>query len=249
MKIFEISIFGLTIAPTYYALMYILGFIAAWFFMKKFFTFKNPKDLDDLFFLIGLGVILGGRLGYVIFYNLPYYLENFWKIFAIWEGGMSFHGGLIGVLLATLYFAKTRKYSFWNLIDHLAVITPIGLGLGRIGNYLNNELYGYADYIGPFAMRVGDNYHFPSPLLEMFLEGILLFLILAFLFFYKNFYKKTAKLSAIFLIGYGLSRIFVEFFRLPDANIGYLFGTNFITMGMIYSLPMVLFGLYLYKKY
>lgn len=249
MKIFEITLFGINIAPTYYALMYILGFIAAWFFLKKFFSFHKKEHLDDLFFLLGMGVILGGRLWYVLFYNLAFYLDNPLKIFAIWEGGMSFHGGLLGVIFATFYFSKTRKYQFWNLIDHLAVITPIGLALGRIGNYLNNELYGFSWYSGPFAMRVGDNFHFPSPLLEMFLEGIILFAIVFYLFFYKNFIKKPAKLSAIFLIGYWLSRIFVEFFRLPDANIGYLFGTNFITIGMLYSLPMIIFGLFLYKKF
>lgn len=144
MKIFEITLFDITIAPTYYALMYILGFIAAWFFLKKFFIFREKEHLDDLFFLIGVGVIFGGRLGYVLFYNLAFYLENPLKIFAIWEGGMSFHGGLLGVIFATFYFAKSREYKFWNLMDHLAVIAPIGLGLGRIGNYLNNELYGFA---------------------------------------------------------------------------------------------------------
>lgn len=249
MKIFQLNIFWFTIAPTYYALMYILWFLAAWFFLKAYFPFKKKSDLDDLFFFAGIGVILGGRIGYILFYNFDYYLENLSKIFAVWEGGMSFHGGLIGVILAIIYFAKSRGYNFWNVADYLAVITPIGLWLGRIGNYLNNELYGFSPYSWPLAMRVGDNYHFPSPLLEMFLEWIVLFLILSFLFFRKNFSKKIAKLSWLFLIGYAVSRIIVEFVRMPDANIGYLFGTNFITLGMIYSLPMLIVGLIIYKKY
>lgn len=245
MKIFEITLFGITIAPTYYALMYILGFIFAWFFLKKFVKWKTPNDLDELIFLVGLGVIIGGRIGYVILYNLDFYLSHPLKIFAVWEGGMSFHGGLIGVILAAIFFSKKFWYNIWNILDKLAIVTPFGLGLGRIGNYLNNELYGFFPYHGPFAMKVGENFHFPSPLLEMLLEGVILGIILMFLFFRTEIKNSYGKISGIFLIGYSLSRIFVEFFRLPDVNIGYILGTEFVTLGMIYSLPMLIFGVYL----
>lgn len=245
MKIFEITLFGVTIAPTYYALMYILAFVVAWFFVKKFFTFKKSEHLDELFFLVGLGVIFGGRLGYVLLYNFSHYISHPLEIFMIWQGGMSFHGGLVGVILAVLFFAKKFDYPFWKVIDILAVITPIGLLFGRFGNYLNNELYGFADYNGPFAMVVAGVPHFPSPLLEMFLEGFVLFSIMAFLFFRTKMYEKTGKLSGIFLVSYAIFRIFVEFFRLPDAHIGYIFGTVFLTVGMMYTAIMFISGLFL----
>lgn len=245
MKIFELTIGGITIAPTYYALMYVLGFVAGFFFLKKFFVWKKMSDLDDFIFAVGLGVILGGRLGFVILYDLSFYLSHPLEIFAIWKGGMSFHGGLIGVILATIIFAKKSGYRFWQLIDSLAVIVPVGLGFGRFGNFLNNELYGFADYNGPFAMMIRGVPHFPSPLLELVLEGLLLGIILMYCFFRTNAKNFPGKLSGIFLVGYAISRIIVEFFRLPDANIGYLLGTNFLTLGMMYSLPMLIFGIFL----
>lgn len=125
MKIFDITIFGITIAPAYYALMYILAFVVAWFFVKKFFKFRDKTHLDELFFYVGLGVIFGGRFGYVVLYNFSYYLSHPLEIFAVWEGGMSFHGGLLGVIIATCIFAKKFSYKFWSIIDILAVITPI----------------------------------------------------------------------------------------------------------------------------
>lgn len=245
MKIFEITILDVTIAPTYYALMYILGFIVAWFFVKRFFTFRDKTHLDELFFYVGLGIIIGGRLGYVLLYNFSYYTSHPLQIFAVWEGGMSFHGGLLGVILATCIFAKKFSYKFWSIIDILAVITPIWLAFGRFGNYLNNELYGFADYHGPFAMMVEGIPHFPSPLLELFLEGIWLFLIMIFFFFRTNYKNFSGKLSGVFLTGYAAFRIFAEFFRLPDVHIGYILGTNFLTIGMLYTIFMLFFGLYL----
>lgn len=136
----------MTIAPTWYALMYILGFVAAWCFLKKYQHFRDTDDLDTLFFFAGLGVILGGRLGYVLLYEFEWYLANPLEILAIWKGGMSFHGGLLGVIFAVWLFSRRYRYEFWRLIDTIAVIVPVGLGLGRFGNYLNNELYGYAGY-------------------------------------------------------------------------------------------------------
>lgn len=125
MKIFELHIFGLTIAPTYYALMYILGFGAAWFFLKKNVDWKKSEHLDELIFMAGIGVILGGRIGYILLYNLPFYMANPGKIFAIWEGGMSFHGGLVGVILALIFFSKKFSYPFWKTMDRVAVIAPV----------------------------------------------------------------------------------------------------------------------------
>lgn len=248
MKIFEITIFGITFSPTYYALMYILWFIFAWIFMKKFYQFHKKEHLDDLFFLIGLWVILWWRFGYVFFYNFSFYLENLWEIFAIWKWGMSFHGGLLWVIVSVFIFAKKYNYSFWGIIDYLAVIAPVGLWFWRIWNFLNNELYWFPYYNWPFPMMIQGVPHFPSPLLEMLWEGIILWIVL-WVFFLKKFYKKAWFLSWIFLLGYGLSRIIVEFVRLPDSHIGYLFGTNFLTIGMIYTFPMIIFGLFLVIKW
>ncbi len=214
------------------------------FLSKNFFQFKKPEHLDELFFLLWLGVILGGRIGYILLYNFSYYISEPLKIFAIWEGWMSFHGGLLGVILATYYFSKKFDYKFWNVIDILAVITPVGLAFGRFGNYLNNELYGFADYSGPFAMRVQGIPHFPSPLLELLLEGVVLFVILLFIFFKTNLKNSPGKISGIFLLWYGIARIISEFFRLPDSQIWYIFGTDFITIGMIYTLIMIVFWIY-----
>jgi phosphatidylglycerol:prolipoprotein diacylglycerol transferase len=179
MKIFEITLFGITIAPSYYGLMYAIGFLLGyWIILKRK---KIEEDaLDSLLIYIFFGVMLGGRLGYVLFYNLQYYIENPMKVFAVWNGGMSFHGGMIGVIIAMILFSVMNKKSFYMIADEVTAVLPIGLGLGRIGNYLNKELLG-RPYSGFLAVEKNGLSYFPSPLLEAFLEGIVLWFILLFI--------------------------------------------------------------------
>ncbi|GAB0174790.1 MAG: prolipoprotein diacylglyceryl transferase [Candidatus Altimarinota bacterium] len=246
-SIFEISILGISIAPKWYGLMYALSFIICYQFMKKWSKFSS-KEMDSLLFYVFFGVILGGRLGYVIFYNLPYFIENPSEIFFIWQGGMSFHGGLIGVLISIYFFCGKYKKTFFSVTDPLSVIIPLALGLGRLGNFINQELLGFFPYSGPFAIVKNGASYFPSPLFEMLLEGGMLFIIMLLsskkIGFFSNtsLVKKYGTLSGIFLLGYGSFRLIAENFRLPDEHIGYLFQTNWITLGMIYTLPLILLG-------
>ena len=240
MSIFELHILGLTIAPTWYWLMYALGFFSCYEYVKRN-GFLREWDIDTLLFSLFLGVILGGRFGYVILYSFPYFLEHPVEILQVWKWGMSFHGGAIWVILAIFLFAWNKKYPVFDIADPLVTILPLALGLGRIGNLINGELLGFAPYIGPFAIMHNGVSHFPSPLLEASLEGLLLLIIMLA---WKMHEKRSRRIpwyaSALFLFGYGVFRIFSEFFRLPDAHIGYLFGTHFVTLGMIYTLPMFL---------
>lgn len=244
MYIFDISIYGLHIAPTWYGLMYALWFIICYIFLKKYFQFKKWEDIDTLLTYIFFWIILGGRIGYIIFYNPSYFIENPLQIIKIWEWWMSFHGGLLWTILSVYLYCRVHIYIFWNLIDALAVIIPAAIGLGRIWNWINQELPGYAPYTGVFPMKIWWIYHFPSPLLEMLLEGIILLLVMISLFI---FYKKNKPwfLSGIFLIGYSIARIISEQYRLPDKQIWYLFWTEYITLWIIYSIPMLLFWIYL----
>ncbi|MCT4617153.1 MAG: prolipoprotein diacylglyceryl transferase [Candidatus Gracilibacteria bacterium] len=237
MTIFEINLFGLHIAPTYYGLMYGISFIILYYGLK-YRKFLDGQKLDDFIFYIFLGIILGGRLGYVVFYNLEYFLNNPLKIPAVWEGGMSFHGGVLGVIVALILFTKKYKLNLLETSDALLKLVPIGLFLGRIGNYINNELYG-KEYSGPLAMIINGKTYFPSPLLEAFLEGIILFILLNF--FWQS--KKPGFISGAFLFFYGIFRFFIEFIRLPDSQIGYIGGI--ITMGQILSIPLIIGGIYL----
>ncbi|MCD5382895.1 prolipoprotein diacylglyceryl transferase [Candidatus Gracilibacteria bacterium] len=241
MEIFNLTIFGITFAPKYYGLMYALGFLIGYLIIKKR-GFITGEKLDDLFIYLFLGVVFGGRLGYVLFYNFSYYLENFLEIFKVWQGGMSFHGGVIGVAIAVFFYTKKYKINIWKLGDEIASVLPIGLFFGRIGNFLNKELLGFSPYHGFLAVEKNGKSYFPSPLLEAFLEGIVLFCILYFI--YKN-KKFNGEVLAVFLIGYGIFRIFVEmFFRAPDVQIGYILG--YFTMGEILSLPMIFIGAGIY---
>jgi len=241
MTIFELQLFGMTFAPTYYGLMYVLGFIAGYYYVD-WRKVVSKLQLESLFFYVFFGLFLGGRIGYVLFYNLPFYLQNPGKIFAVWEGGMSFHGGFLGVVIAVSIFCRKNRVSFWKIIDELAVIVPIGIGCGRIGNYLNNELFGYAGYSGIFAMKIGDTSHFPSPLVEAMWEGFLLCIILYFVNKYKTFHGMT---SIGFLVWYATTRLIVEyFFRVPDAHIGYIFPN--ISLWALLTVPMLLTALILY---
>lgn len=238
MKIFEITLFGITIAPSYYGLMYAIGFLLGyWIILKRK---KIEEDaLDSLLIYIFFGVMLGGRLGYVLFYNLQYYIENPMKVFAVWNGGMSFHGGMIGVIIAMILFSVMNKKSFYMIADEVTAVLPIGLGLGRIGNYLNKELLG-RPYSGFLAVEKNGLSYFPSPLLEAFLEGIVLWFILLFI---RKTKHTDGQVAWAFLFFYGVFRFLVEFIRIPDIQIGYI-AFGWVTMGQILSLPMILFGIY-----
>ena len=258
--IFEISLFGISIAPKWYGLMYALGFYISYQFIKKWGKL-NLKELDNLLLVVFFWVLFWGRIGYIVFYNLSYYLSNPYDIFKVWEGWMSFHGWLIGVIIAVLLFSKRYKKSFFSVMDPLAIIVPVAIWFWRIGNYINQELLWFTPYSGPFAIAKNGISYFPSTLLEMFLEWIVLFLIMfivgkrLWFFLEENKQKKmrTGQLSALFLLWYGTLRLFSEQFRLPDTHIGYLFHTEWLTLGMIYTLPLIIIGgillWYTQKKY
>ena len=249
MSIFDISFFGLHIAPSWYGAMYAFWFIICYFFLKKYFIFHKNDDIDSLVTYVFLGIILGWRAWYIILYDPTYFLTNPVEIFSIWKWGMSFHGWLLGTIISVLLYCKKYRYKFWELIDTIAVIVPIAIWLWRLGNWINQELPWYSPYYGIFPMKINWINHFPSPLFEMLLEGIILFVIMILSYvFIKN--KKSGTLSWIFLIWYGSARIFAEFFRLPDTHIGYILWTEYITMWILYTIPMILSWVYiLYKRY
>ncbi len=238
-----VSFFGFDIR--WYSLAYIFGLIFSFQFGKllikknTFFNF-NFKILDDYLPYSILAIIIGGRLGYILFYDLIFYINNPIKIFYIWQGGMSFHGGLIGIVLVSILFIKNRKIEFLLFTDLLALIAPIGLFLGRIANFVNSELVGTPTNL-PWSVifiKVDQTPRHPSQLYEAFLEGLLLFVLLNIIF---NFKKTKGYISAYFLILYSLFRIFSEQFRLPDEQLGYIF--SYISMGTILSFVMFIFGL------
>jgi phosphatidylglycerol---prolipoprotein diacylglyceryl transferase len=227
--------------------MYTLGFIFCYLFVGQY-SKIHKKDLDNLLLYIFLGVILWGRIGYIVLYNPIFFIAHPLEIFSIWKWGMSFHGGFLWVLLAVFLFAKRYHYIFFEIMDILAVCVPVALGLGRIGNWINAELPWYSPYDGPFAMMIGWISHFPNPLLEMCLEGIALFILLFSIWrLGKSWVLNLAPwfLSAIFLIGYAIARLIAEQFRLPDMHIGYLFGTSWLTLGILYTIPMMLAGVWI----
>ena len=249
MKIFDITLFWIHIAPSYYWLMYALGFLA-WYYIIKYRKQIPEKILDDLLIYIVLWVVLWWRLGYVLFYNFSYYLNNPINIFKVWEGGMSFHGWVIWVIIAMILFSKKYKINFYKLADQIALVLPIWLGLWRIWNYLNKELLGFSPYYWPLNI----NWRFPSPLLEMFLEWIILFIILNYLYIKiplskpfpqreKGLVRFDWQIASLFLIFYWIFRIFVEaFFRMPDDFIWYIWW--YFTLWEIYSLPMIIIWIY-----
>ena len=238
-------LFGVEIR--WYSLAYIFGLIFAIQYgkflikRKSYFDFET-KTLDDYLPFAILGIILGGRIGYILFYDLIFYLQNPLQIFYIWKGGMSFHGGLIGIILVTIYFVKIKNLKFLVFTDLLALISPIGLLLGRIANFINSELVGSPTNL-PWSVifiKIDEIPRHPSQIYEAILEGLILFLILNFILKLKNI---RGNISAYFLILYSIFRIFVEQFRLPDAHLGYIFGS--FSMGSILSILMLLAGLML----
>ena len=239
-----IQIFTLEIR--WYSLAYILGILIGWIVSKKFLiTNESIKEkFDDYITYVILAIIVGGRLGYVLFYNLNYYSKNLVDILKIWQGGMSFHGGLIGIILITIWFAKKNNHNSFNYLDVISIVAPIGIFLGRISNFINSELYGTVTNIpwGVKFIKVDDLYRHPSQLYEATFEGLILFLILIY-FKKKGFLNLPGMISGIFLTFYSLFRFVIEFFRVPDEQLGYLI-YNF-TMGQIISLIFFIIGIYL----
>lgn len=243
----EISPVFLEIGPIafrWYGLMYAVSILLAWHLLR---TNQRNRELteeqvDSLLTYVALGVILGGRLGYFLFYAPHYFLENPLYIIQLYHPGMAFHGGLLGVMFSVYLFSRVHKVTFLKVIDLIAITVPIGLGLGRIGNFINGELWGRITDV-PWAMVFpnSDNMpRHPSQLYEAGLEGLLLFVIL---WSYAKKPRKAGVLSAIFLVGYSISRGFVEFFREPDLQYGLLLGK--LTMGQLLSLPMLFLGIIL----
>ena len=236
----------------WYGLMYLLAFLSAYLlanYRAKKSSNWNKQQIEDMIFYGALGAVIGGRLGYMLFYNLANFISDPLIIFAVQGGGMSFHGGFLGVLLAMWWFNHKHKKSFFTTMDFVAPLVPLGLGFGRIGNFINGELWGSVTTspLGMYIQAQGVSRH-PSQLYEAFLEGLVLFVIL-WMFSKKS--RPLMSISALFLIFYGIFRFIIEFVRLPDAHIGYL-AFDWLTMGQILSAPMIIFGFYLlnrsYKK-
>ena len=240
-----IQIFSIEIR--WYSLAYIFGILIGWLYCKKILIKdKNISKLfDDLISYLIIGIILGGRLGYVIFYNLEYFLSNPIEILMIWHGGMSFHGGLLGVLASTIIYAKKHNVNKFIFLDLIAGSAPIGIFLGRIANFVNSELYGRETNIlwSVIFTKIDNITRHPSQIYEALLEGVILFFIL-FFFIKKNYLLKPGLISSLFLIFYSLFRFLVEFFRVPDQQVGFIYLN--LTIGQIISLIFLSFGFYLF---
>jgi phosphatidylglycerol:prolipoprotein diacylglycerol transferase len=227
----------------WYSLAYILGIIIGWILCKKIFI----KDLDinqrfdDFISYLIIGIIIGGRLGYVLFYNFNYYINNIVDIFKIWQGGMSFHGGLLGIIVASILFAKKNNQDTFIYTDLVSLVAPVGIFFGRFANFINSELYGKVTEV-PWAVtfvQVDNLSRHPSQLYEAIFEGIILFILLLY-FRNKNFLEKPGLISSLFLIFYSVFRFCIEFFRVPDQQIGYLIFN--LSMGQIISLVFIMIG-------
>ncbi|MCD6043692.1 MAG: prolipoprotein diacylglyceryl transferase, partial [Burkholderiales bacterium] len=236
------------LAVRWYGLMYLAGFAAGWWLgLRRIAQGAAPvtrRQFDDLLFLAVLGVILGGRLGYVLFYKPAHYLANPLEVFAIWQGGMSFHGGLLGVMLAMAFAAWRHRIDYLRLMDFVAPLCPLGIAAGRMGNFINGELWGRVTEV-PWGMvfrGAGDAPRHPSQLYQFALEGVLLFIIL---WWYSSRPRPRGAVSALFLIGYGVFRFVAEFAREPDTFLGYL--AMGLTMGQWLCLPMIAGGLWLFR--
>ncbi|MBF0538689.1 MAG: prolipoprotein diacylglyceryl transferase [Nitrospirae bacterium] len=227
----------------WYGLMYLLGFVSSYALVLHQINKRRldiqREDVENLYLYLIIGLIAGARLGYIVFYNLPYYVENPLELIAVWHGGMSFHGGLMGALTGGVVYCRRRRLDFWLMADLMIVTAPIGLGLGRIGNFINAELYGRPTtmpwgMVFPFA---GSMPRHPSQLYEFLLEGVVLFVIL---WFAKDRVRTRGMLLFVFVMLYGLFRFIVEFFREPDQQLGTVLGP--LTMGQLLSLSMLAFG-------
>lgn len=244
----EINPIAFSLGPLkvhWYGIMYLVGFVAAWLLAQH--RAKRPnsgwqtQQVADLIFYAAIGVVVGGRLGYALFYDFQNVVNHPLTVFAIWNGGMSFHGGLIGVIVATLIFAKAQKRHWTDVIDFVAPLVPIGLAAGRVGNFINDELWGRVTNV-PWGMvypNGGANPRHPSQIYEFLLEGVLLFVII-WTFSAKP--RPRFAVSALFLCCYGTFRVIAECFRQPDLQFGYL-AFGWLTMGQLLSFPMILIGL------
>ena len=244
----QIGSFGIR----WYALAYVAGILIGWWYVRRLVSIDrlwgglarpSALDLDDFVLWATLGIVLGGRIGYVLFYNFDHYLAHPAEIPQLWTGGMAFHGGFLGVVVAMGLFTRKRPFSLLTLFDVIAAQTPIGLFFGRLANFVNGELWGRAADV-PWAMvfpHGGPMARHPSQLYEAALEGVVLFAILAHLVFRTRILQRPGVLAGLFAAGYGAARFIVEFFREPDVQVGYLAGG--ITMGQLLSLPMVFAGL------
>lgn len=243
------------LAVRWYGLAYVAGILIGWYYARRILKnaalWRDEKpaftltQLDDFLLWAAVGIVLGGRIGYILFYDLDAVLDNPVRAVEIWNGGMSFHGGLLGTTLAMIVFARRHAIPVWSLFDVVAAVVPIGLFFGRVANFINGELWGRLSSMpwaivfptgGPFARH-------PSQLYEAALEGILLLAVLAYFVYRRMALKSPGLITGIFTCGYAASRIFVEFFREPDPQIGYLAG-GWLTMGMVLSVPMALAGIW-----
>lgn len=236
-----------TLEIRWYSLAYIFGVILGWLYIKKKIA-PDQKILllfEDLIGYLIVGMIIGGRLGYVIFYNLEYYLQNFIEVLKVWNGGMSFHGGLIGIIIATTIFAKKNQINPFIFLDLISLVAPIGLFLGRISNFINSELYGRETTIfwSVKFKAIDDLSRHPSQIYEAIFEGLILFFLLNF-FSKKDNFKNPGIISSFFLIFYSIFRFNIEFFREPDSQIGYL--AYNLTIGQLISFAFFFLGIFLY---
>ncbi len=242
------------LAIHWYGVAYIVGILFGWWYAKRLVSDERlwaggvrpmkPEDIDDLVVWAAIGIVLGGRVGYILFYDLARYIANPLDILAVWQGGMSFHGGFAGTTLAMILFARSRGIRVWTLFDVVAAGVPVALGLVRCTNFINSELWGRETSLPWAVIPPGDVFgRHPSQIYEALLEGLVLFIVLRILTHTFLKLNRPGFVAGAFVAGYGLARIFVEFFRLPDQQLGYLFG-GWLTMGMVLSVPMVLAGVW-----
>lgn len=234
------------VAVRWYSMAYLAGILLGWWLINRNVEKNklglNKTQIEDLVFYITLGIVIGGRLGYVLFYGTADFWRNPLQVFEIWKGGMSFHGGVIGVIIAAYLFARKVNYRFLGVTDLIVLYTPIGIFMGRLANFINDELWGRVTDV-PWAIRFpngGGLPRHPSQLYEAFFEGIVMFVVLNFLWRYKAVRERTGLVSALFVLFYGIFRISMEQFREPDVQLGYLMMG--LTMGQILSIPLILAG-------